>query len=117
MAEQLANLEKDSGMLCTKPTYWNTAETWTDGNKSYYVRNGNLVTVFGKKSSPVGTLFTLPVGYRPVGFEIAPGTDGNGQYAFLMFYTDGTISAYTPGGYIWATGSFYTADPFPYSDL
>ena len=120
MAEKIINLNKSTQIPITKPTYWNTSEIWSDGNKSYYIRQGNIVTVFIKKSNPgSGVFLTLPIGYRPVGGEIALGSNGNGALAFVSFNTDGTITASSVSGvsYIWATGSFYTADPFPYSDL
>jgi len=56
-----------------------------------YRKEGRQVRIKGYVSSGTGTIFTLPVGYRPV-VDLSFGTDANGAHALVDVSTSGAVS-------------------------
>ena len=123
MAERTAQLNKDTQALCTTPVLWNTSDTWSSANKSYYYRQGNLVVVSIRTSRCTPNtdtqLLELPIGYRPTKDEGFFGINNAGRFLIseITIFTNGKVMTYSGGAYCTCNCVYYTADTFPYSDL
>lgn len=123
MSEKLCELNKNGGggnAKSTTPVLWNTSDTWSNANQSYYFRQGNLVYCYVRSSKCVAnadtTLLTLPIGYRPttqIYMEALNALSWNTYPAGLSVDTNGNVVAHCQSSYITGIITFYTEDAFP----
>ena len=85
------------------------ANSWVDFDAAYhpvqYRRNGDRVELRGvaKDGSPVnGTIFTLPVGFRPA-FDMAMASIANDSLCRIVVLDSGAVSAPFGGSATWTS--------------
>lgn len=90
--------------------------TGADWQLPRYRRRGDMVDLVGTFSGGNGTvsgvMFTLPVGYRPLGVQ-SFATEGNGFFKWFLVEADGEVRWYAPAGQDQGTASFHMSHSFP----